>query len=180
MARLYTAGQGPAQRRRAAGSPAWRRGGGAVGSGVRLAVLLGLILPAILIPSPSRAAAQASALGRGADVAQRFCYACHDGEGKPGQNPLVPRLDERRFGTPAEAYTSVGRLDELNGAMTLPFSGTEEERRALAAWLAEASQRGARERATPARQAVGLAIGAASVAVAVFAARRRRGRPSGA
>lgn len=144
---------------------------------MRLALLLGLALPAILIPSPSRAAAQASA--RGAEVAQRFCYACHDGEDKPGQNSLLPRLDERRFGTPAEAYTSVGRLDELNGAMTLPFSGTDEERRALAAWLAEASQRGARERATPARHAVGLAIGAASVAVAVFAARRRRGRPSG-
>jgi len=174
MARLYTAGSGRAQRRRAGGSPAWRWGGGAVGSGVRLAVLLGLLLPATLIPSPSRAVGRASLLGRGAEVARRFCYACHDGEEKPGQNPLLPRLDERRFGTPAEAYISVGRLDELNGAMTLPFSGTDEDRHALAAWLADAAQRGARARAAPARWAVGLAIGV--TAAAVFAALRGRRR----
>ncbi|HEX7623916.1 MAG TPA: hypothetical protein VF400_10135, partial [Anaeromyxobacteraceae bacterium] len=68
---------------------------------------------AALVVAPTRTAAQASALARGAEVAQRFCYACHDREGRQGHNPLLPRLDERRFGTPAAASASVGHLELL-------------------------------------------------------------------
>ncbi|HYS82443.1 MAG TPA: c-type cytochrome [Anaeromyxobacteraceae bacterium] len=144
---------------------------------MRPALLLGLALPATLVLAPACAAAQANALERGAEVAQRFCYACHDGEEKPGQNPLLPRLDERRFGSPADAYSSIGRLAEVNGAMTLPFSGTDEDRRALAAWLADAAQRGARARGAPARRAVGLAIGVTGAAIFVALRGRKRRAP---
>jgi len=142
---------------------------------VRLALLLGPALAAILVQD-SRAAGQAGALAGGAEVAQRFCYACHDREETRGNNPLLPRLDERRFGTPAEAYTSIGRLDQLNGAMTLPFNGTDEERRALAAWLAAAAQRSAHAHAAQERWAVVLAVAATVTAVTMFAIRRGRGQ----
>lgn len=128
------------------------------------------------VAAPSRAAAQASALARGAEVAQRFCYACHDREERQGHNPLLPRLDERRFGTPAAASASVGHLDLLSGAMTLPFTGTDEERSVLAAWLADAAQRRARDRAAREGWAVVLAAGVAAAAV-FLTLRGRRQRP---
>ena len=141
---------------------------------MRHALLLGPALLGVLVCAPARGAAQVAPLARGAAVAQRFCYACHDGEERRGHNPLLPRLDERRFGTPAEAYASIGRLEQLSGAMTLPFSGTDEDRRALAAWLADAAQRGVRARTAQARWVVALAAAAAVAAVLVALRGRRR------
>lgn len=113
-------------------------------------------------------------LARGARVADRFCYACHDREASSrGHNPLLPRLDLARFGTPDRAYASVGRLEQLSAGMTLPFQGSEEERRALASWLADAAQREHARRSRQ-RRAVLLGVAAAALGAAVLALRASR------
>jgi len=78
----------------------------------------------------------------GEQVAQGFCLSCHDrGLGPRAQNPLLPKLTLDLFGTPELAYQTVGRLGELNPGMVLPFQGTDQERRALASWLADQAER---------------------------------------
>ncbi|MBI5066845.1 MAG: cytochrome c [Deltaproteobacteria bacterium] len=60
---------------------------------------------------------------------QHFCLACHTLDGSPEVNPLAPKV---RGWTRDQAYRNVARLDELSSAMLVNFSGTDEERRALA------------------------------------------------
>jgi mono/diheme cytochrome c family protein len=131
-----------------------------------LALLLAVALPSL------GAAAQDLALGE--QVAQGFCLSCHDrGLGPQAQNPLLPKLNEERFGTPERAYEAVGKLRELNPLMVLPFEGSDRERRALASWLAEQA---GRNRPPWWRRAVpgGLLLGGLIVAGLWLALRRRR------
>jgi len=67
------------------------------------------------------------ALGR--QKLRSFCLSCHELDGPPEVNPLAPKV---RGWTRAQAYVNVGRLDQLSSAMILNFTGSEEERRALA------------------------------------------------
>jgi len=111
-------------------------------------------------------------------VADRFCYACHDRESERARNPLLPRLDLLRFGTLERADASIGRLDQLNASMTLPFEGPQEDRRALAAWLAHAACREHARHGTRGWLALAGTAAAALLAVALAAAGRlRRRRP---
>lgn len=75
--------------------------------------------------------------GAGADVFEQHCAMCH---GADSEWPIAERIAGR---DEAALYDSIGRLDELNEMMP-PFEGTEEERRALAVWLAAAAAGGAR------------------------------------
>jgi mono/diheme cytochrome c family protein len=74
------------------------------------------------LESPPAAAA-------GATVFERHCAACHGAE---GPWPIAGRLRAR---SADELYELIGRLPELREEMP-PFSGTEEERGALAQYLA--------------------------------------------
>jgi mono/diheme cytochrome c family protein len=81
----------------------------------------GLLRPA---PPPLRATPEALALGE--RVLANKCLHCHSGI------PLAPRV----AGWSAErAYEALGRLPQLYPAMP-PFHGTDDERRALALYLA--------------------------------------------
>ncbi|BDG04075.1 hypothetical protein AMOR_30710 [Anaeromyxobacter oryzae] len=85
---------------------------------------LGLDPPPVVTPA---------LVARGREVLARRCWGCHR------EVPLAPRVrgwDVRR------AYDAIGRLPELYRAMP-PFPGTDEERRALAAYLAELGEAGA-------------------------------------
>jgi mono/diheme cytochrome c family protein/cytochrome bd-type quinol oxidase subunit 1 len=64
----------------------------------------------------------------GATAFERHCSACH-GPGAPW--PVTQRLRGR---TAAELYEMIGRLPQVREEMP-PFSGTEDERRALAQYL---------------------------------------------
>jgi mono/diheme cytochrome c family protein len=69
-------------------------------------------------------------VAHGRQVLGRQCLGCHD------LIPLAPRVkgwDVRR------AYQALGELPRYNKAMP-GFFGTDEERRALAAWLAAAAR----------------------------------------
>jgi hypothetical protein len=139
---------------------------------VRLVCLALVALAGTACAPARRADPVALIVGRAA--ADRFCYACHDRETRRAGNPLLPRLDLARFGTPELAYASVGRLQQLSASMTLPFEGPEAERRALATWLADAAQREATRRRAPARLALASALAAAAAGVAALHAARRR------
>ena len=86
------------------------------------------------VVEPESGAAPGDVAALGEKVMTDFCLSCHTLDGKA--NPLRPKLDRARFGTEAEAYRSIGRLQELNANMILEFSGTDEERHALARHLA--------------------------------------------
>ncbi len=96
----------------AAGALLW-----AVGAQLPLRRWLGLEAP--LARSPALEA-------EGRQVLGRKCLHCHD------QIPLPPRV---RGWSVERAYEALGRLPELNPAMPA-FYGSDEERRALAAFLA--------------------------------------------
>jgi mono/diheme cytochrome c family protein len=66
--------------------------------------------------------------GGGAEAFERYCSACH-GMGAPW--PVADRLRGR---SAAEFYEMFGRLPQVREEMP-PFSGTEDERRALAQYL---------------------------------------------
>ncbi len=85
-------------------------------------------------PAPLRATPEARALGeRGLANKCRQCHAAI---------PLAPRV----AGWSAErAYDALGRLPRLYPAMP-PFHGTDEERRALALYLAQLGTGGAARR----------------------------------
>ncbi|HVO09599.1 MAG TPA: c-type cytochrome [Vicinamibacteria bacterium] len=70
--------------------------------------------------------------GGGLAAFEAHCSACH-GAGAPW--PIQPRLRGR---SAAELYELIGRLPELREEMP-PFSGSENERRALAAYLGRLS-----------------------------------------
>jgi mono/diheme cytochrome c family protein len=83
-------------------------------------------------PPPLRATPQALALGE--RVLANACLHCH------ASIPLAPRV----AGWSAErAYEALGRLPRLNPAMP-PFPGTDDERRALALYLARLGAAGSR------------------------------------
>ena len=88
----------------------------------------GLVRPA---PPPLRPTAEALALGE--RVLANKCLHCH------AAIPLAPRVS----GWSAErAYEALGRLPQLYPAMP-PFHGTDDERRALALYLARLGAGGA-------------------------------------
>jgi mono/diheme cytochrome c family protein len=65
----------------------------------------------------------------GAAVFESSCAACHTSD---GDWPIAPRVAGRNE---LQIYDALGRLPELNEMMP-PFEGTDEERRALAGYLA--------------------------------------------
>ena len=68
----------------------------------------------------------------GAAVFERYCAACH---GPEAEWPIAERLRRR---SADELYEVIGRLPQLREEMA-PFSGSEAERRALAAYLGDLS-----------------------------------------
>lgn len=80
---------------------------------------LGFRPPPVLVRSPE-------AVSRGRAVLAARCLQCH------GTIPLAPRV----AGWTAErAYAALGKLPQLRPGMP-PFAGSDEERRALAVYLA--------------------------------------------
>ncbi|HTP51048.1 MAG TPA: cytochrome c [Anaeromyxobacteraceae bacterium] len=130
-------------------------------------------LLAVLLLAPPLAAlgsAPAPDPGRGEQVMQSFCLSCH---GRAGKNPLEPRLNPEVWGDPDRAYLNIGRLSQIQPRMDQPFTRSDEDRRALAAYLA----RLARQNRVPAWKlaapyaAMGLAV---ALAGAFFLWSRRR------
>lgn len=75
-----------------------------------------------------------AAAGAGAAAFEAYCSACH---GPESAWPIGPRLAGRNA---AEFHDLLGRLPEVREEMP-PFGGSEEERTALAAYLAELAAR---------------------------------------
>lgn len=72
----------------------------------------------------------------GEGIFEENCAMCH---GPDSEWPLAPRLAGR---SEADLYDALGRLDEIEPMMP-PFEGTDEDRRALAAYLAATAAGGA-------------------------------------
>ncbi len=77
-------------------------------------------------PPPPPLVTTADAIAGGERVFRRWCLHCH------GDIALPPRV---RGWSPERAYAAIGRLPEITKAMP-PFRGTEDERRALAVYVA--------------------------------------------
>jgi mono/diheme cytochrome c family protein len=77
-------------------------------------------------PSPAPLVATADEVARGEGVFRRWCLHCH------ADIALPPRV---RGWSPERAYAAIGRLPEITPAMP-PFRGTDDERRALAVYVA--------------------------------------------
>ena len=75
-----------------------------------------------------RAGLEVQAAGGGAETFERYCSACH------GPESPWPVADRLRGRSAAEFYEMIGRLPQVREEMP-PFSGTEDERRALAQYL---------------------------------------------
>ncbi|MGA8891451.1 MAG: cytochrome c [Anaeromyxobacteraceae bacterium] len=140
---------------------------------------LGALLAALAAPASADAgpaAASPEVLARGEQVMRRFCLSCHGSpEGRPKvEDPIGPRLRPEIWGDPARAYDAIGQLSRVNRRMDQPFTGSDDDRRALAAWLAH---RAAGNVEPPWRRAVPWALGGASLlATGLLLARiRRRG-----
>jgi mono/diheme cytochrome c family protein len=71
---------------------------------------------------------ETDAAGAGAEAFEQHCSACH------GPDSTWPVGDRLRGRSAAEFYEMIGRLPQVREEMP-PFSGTEEERRALAQYL---------------------------------------------
>ena len=71
----------------------------------------------------------AAASHSGAQVFEQHCAMCH---GAQGDWPIAPRVSKK---SEPEIYAILGELPRRNDMM-LPFEGTDDERRALASWLA--------------------------------------------
>ncbi len=116
------------------------------------------------------------ALARGEDRMRDFCFACHVFEPGPGvTNPLHPRITPEKWGTYEQAYENIGNLNRIRPQMAHAFRGNEQDRQALALFLA----RMGRENVVPwwrkALPYAGLAL-AVSVAGAFFVRSTRRSR----
>jgi mono/diheme cytochrome c family protein len=119
-----------------------------------------------------------AALARGEDRMRDFCFACHVFEPGPGvTNPFRPRITPEKWGTYEKAYENIGNLSRIRPQMSHAFRGSDEDRKALALFLA----RMGRENVVPWwRQALpyaglGIAVAAAG-GYLVAASRRSRGR----
>lgn len=84
-------------------------------------------------PVPAGSSPEA-VLARGQEVFRLQCMACHTVDGYNGVRALV------RGWTPEFTEFQLRHLNRLKGFMP-PFAGTDEERRALAAWLASLNPR---------------------------------------
>ncbi|MCA1732110.1 MAG: c-type cytochrome, partial [Acidobacteria bacterium] len=71
-----------------------------------------------------------------AELFEESCAMCH---GPDSEWPLLERIAGR---SETELYEQLGDLEAINEMMP-PFEGTDEERRALSAWLATAAAGGA-------------------------------------
>jgi mono/diheme cytochrome c family protein len=90
-------------------------------------------LPVLAGAVPKQDRVARAALGE--RVLAEFCLSCHTLD-DPRQNALVPKLRASKlWSTEDAAYRNIGRLKEINRAMLVQFSGTDEERRALASTL---------------------------------------------
>lgn len=106
------------------------------------------------------------ALARGEDRMRDFCLACHVLEAGPGvTNPLRPRITPEKWGTFAQAWENVGNLNRIKPQMAHAFRGNDEDRQALALFLA----RMGRENVVPWWRKA-LPYGALALAVAVAGA----------
>jgi mono/diheme cytochrome c family protein len=116
--------------------------------------------------------ASPAVLARGEQVMRRFCLSCHGSPGGIPEDPLGPRLRPELWADPERAYENVGQLWRINRRMDQPFHGSDEDRRALAAWLA----RRAAENRTPAWKVAlpWAAAGAVLLAAGLLAVRSRR------
>jgi mono/diheme cytochrome c family protein len=77
------------------------------------------------------------ALARGEDRMRDFCFACHVFEPGPGvTNPLHPRITPEKWGTYEQAYQNIGNLSRIRPQMSHAFRGNDEDRKALALFLA--------------------------------------------
>ncbi len=142
---------------------------------LRAAAFLGMALLGVALPAPALAAADGDPAlrARGEQVMRSFCLSCHGSPGGRVEDPLGPRLDPEVWGDPARAHENVGALWRVNRRMDQPFTGSDEDRRALAAWL---SHRAAQNRAPAWRVAAPWIGGAAAVLVAAAVALRARRR----
>jgi mono/diheme cytochrome c family protein len=95
--------------------------------------------------SPAAGAEPPDADARGERAMRRFCLSCHGAPSGGAEDPLGPRLRPEVWGDPDRAYALLGDLQRVNRRMDQPFPGPDDERRALAGWLA----RRARENRTP-------------------------------
>ena len=146
--------------------------------GALLAVLPVTAAPAAPDAGPGGGSARPSAevLARGEQVMRRFCLSCHGSpEGKPKvEDPIGPRLRPEIWGDPARAYDAIGQLARVNRRMDQPFTGSDDDRKALAAWLAH---RASENVEPPWRRAVPWALGGASLlATGLLLGRMRRAR----
>ncbi len=85
-----------------------------------------------------------AAPGAGLAVFEEHCAACH---GSEAAWPIGPRLRGR---SAAELYDALGRLPQLREEMP-PFSGSDDERRALAGYLGDLAASGASAAQEPTR-----------------------------
>ena len=114
---------------------------------------------------------------RGEEAMRRFCLSCHGSPGGTPEDTLGPRLRPELWGDPALAYENIGRLWHINRRMDQPFTGSEEDRRALASWL---SHRALQNRAPPWKAALPwAAAGVALLAAGGLVLRSRRRGPRG-
>jgi mono/diheme cytochrome c family protein len=139
--------------------------------------MLATALAAPTVASPGTAPAPPEVLRQGEQVMRRFCLSCHGSPegGAKVDDPVGPRLRPEVWGDPARAYEAIGQLARINRRMDQPFTGSDEDRRALAAWLAHRAS----ENAVPAwRKALPwAAAGAALIAMGLLLARRRAREP---
>ncbi len=120
--------------------------------------------------------ASPQALAQGEQVMRRFCLSCHGAPGGQPADPLGPRLRPELWEDPGQAYENVGQLWRINRRMDQPFTGSEADRRALAAWLAHRAE----QNRTPPWQAAlpWVATGAGLLVALWFLLRARRRGPS--
>ncbi|HQR30763.1 MAG TPA: cytochrome c, partial [Anaeromyxobacteraceae bacterium] len=99
-------------------------------------VLPALLAPVLLLAAHGATAspappASAETLARGERVMRRFCLSCHDAPGAGVDDPLGPRLRPETWGDAARAYENLGQLGRINRRMDQPFTGSDDDRRAL-------------------------------------------------
>jgi mono/diheme cytochrome c family protein len=130
---------------------------------------------ALLSAGPRTAAADPETLAQGEQVMRRFCLSCHGAPGGQPADPLGPRLRPEVWPDAGQAYENVGQLWRINRRMDQPFTGSDADRRALAAWLAHRAEQ---NRTPPWKVALPwVAAGAGLLAALWFLLRARRRGP---